>query len=214
MIYYEDEKTKILKGDCRALLPHIESNRIVVITDPVWPNASVELFGSENPERMMIQMWNSLASLPSRAAIHLGCDSDPRFLSTIPDVLEFFRVVSLEYRMSGRKGRLLNTGDIAYLFGDPPKSVPGKHLIGGLYRAKTIGKDVDHVCPRKLEHVQWLVDRWTEPDDLVVDPFMGSGTTLLAAKNCGRESIGIEIDEESCELAASRQSQKILNLTR
>jgi DNA modification methylase len=67
----------------------------------------------------------------------------------------------------------------------------------------------DHPCPKPLDSWGWLVQRTTLKGELILDPFAGSGTTLLAAKNTHRHAIGIEIEEKYCEIAAKRLSQEV-----
>ena len=66
------------------------------------------------------------------------------------------------------------------------------------------------VWSKPLPLVSTLI-RWAAPDPgLVVDPFLGSGTTLVAAKALGHRGIGVEVDERLCETAANRCRQEVI----
>lgn len=71
----------------------------------------------------------------------------------------------------------------------------------------------EHPCPRPIEQVRYVVEVATCHGDTIVDPFMGSGTTLRAAKDLGRKAIGIEIEERYCEIAARRLSQSVFDFS-
>ncbi len=68
----------------------------------------------------------------------------------------------------------------------------------------------DHPTPKPVEFLAHFVRLHSDPGDLVLDPFMGAGPTLRAAKDLSRKAIGIEIDEHYCEIAAKRMQQEVL----
>ena len=71
----------------------------------------------------------------------------------------------------------------------------------------------EHPCAKPMDAWQWFLAKGSsDADDIILDPFMGSGTTLRAAKNLGRKAIGIEIEEHYCELAVKQLAQEVLPL--
>jgi DNA modification methylase len=83
-------------------------------------------------------------------------------------------------------------------------------------RALEVGGDpcrpiTAHPTQKPISLMQWCIGLSGECS-LILDPFMGTGTTLCAAKDLGRSAIGIEIEERYCEIAANRLSQEVLAL--
>ncbi len=209
--YYDDGKgIQIYLGDCREILPQLEYD--CVITDPVWPNCPEDLLaGGEAPYDLFADFCALLDWRKTlRATVILRHDCDPRFLA--PIALPFCRRTWLPYVMPGYIGRWLGGDELAYSYRQPIERKAGQIVIPG--RAPAVQPDDrranGHPCSRSLEHMGFLVRWWSEPSDVILDPFCGSGTTLEASKNKGRRAIGIEICEKYCEIAARRLSQEVL----
>lgn len=209
--YFSRDGITIYCGDAREILPQLPACDVIV-TDPVWPNAVPTLAGADDPAGLFAAVAAHFPALTRRVVIQLGCDSDPRFLAGMPPALPFFRACWLEYVRPSHKGRLLYTNDVAYVFGAPPPAEKGAHVMPGRF-IQTNAAKVDkkaHPCPRQLQHVQWLL-RWYARG-LVIDPFAGIGTTLLAAHKAGLPAIGIEVNEAYCAAAVERLAQRSMEL--
>lgn len=71
-------------------------------------------------------------------------------------------------------------------------------------------KGKQHPTEKPLPLFQWILENYSHDVDTILDPFMGSGTTLLAGKSLGIETVGIEISPEYCEIARKRLEQDTL----
>ena len=96
---------------------------------------------------------------------------------------------------------------IAFLRGPDFKMDMAKNVGTVLRYRWPYGKHEFHPSEKPVDLCECLIG-WTS--GVVLDPFAGSGTTLRAAKNMGREAVGIEIEESLCEVAATRLQQNVL----
>ena len=193
--YYEDEWTGIIHSDCRLVLPLIPDKSIdLVLTDPPFPDTSTEMDYCFTPIdclndiiRRQLIFWSPLAHFPlSYTAIHIW-DKNQGCVSEYERIFERYghRLCHL-YRYNS-----VNSPVSAKFAGDVFLKHPSQK-------------------PQKL--ISCLITDYTSPGNLILDPFLGSGTTCYCAKKLNRYSIGIEIEEKYCEIAAKRCSQGVMRL--
>jgi site-specific DNA-methyltransferase (adenine-specific) len=85
-------------------------------------------------------------------------------------------------------------------------SPPLRSVITTKENRSTEVSRVGHPTPKPIGLMETLINRC--PSGVIADPFAGSGSTLLAARNLGRKAIGVEMEEKYCELIANRLSQE------
>jgi len=209
--YYQDESVTIYHGDCRDVVPSIEFD--LILTDPPY--------GIAHPTDYKARGRACLAPCTDYMPVH--GDGEPfnpawllalgkptllfggnHFAAALPDSSGW--IVWDKLRPDGLDQA---TAELAWT-----NFVKGvrvfRYLWNGMIRK---GNEVlEHPTMKPADLWRWVLElRWTPPG-IVLDPFMGSGTTLRAAKDLNRKAIGIEIEESYCEIAATRMAQEVLAL--
>lgn len=195
-----DGRITIYCGDCREVLPYMQAD--VMVTDPPYGFglASTRLFNSQRDNGLVPEAWDvapfsDVAMLLSCACWH--CIWGGNYYPLPP-----------------------SRGWMIWIKPDAPPSMASaemawtnidrntRHIIHSI--AATNAERVGHPTQKPLAVMRWSIA--SMPDGVIVDPFMGSGTTLRAAYDLGRRAIGIEIEERYCEIAARRLAQTVLPL--
>ena len=212
-LFYEEPGITLYCGDCLEVLPFLEEIE-TVITDPIWPNAHPDFLAREDtsyPARLFNKMLARLPCSVERLIVWLGCQSDPRFLTEVPVRFPFLRMAYLRRAVPSYNGRCLVSGDVIYAFGQWPDSREGGRVIPGECSVTSIPSLREaHPAARNEGHARWVVKWWGQ--GLILDPFAGTGTTLVACKAQGVAAVGIEIEPKYCEIAVKRLRQGVLLL--
>ena len=96
--------------------------------------------------------------------------------------------------------------------GSPAHRWNGGNMTPNVWRlGKIIPQEWQHPTEKPTELMGKCINLFSNKDDLILDPFMGRGATILSAKELGRRAIGIDIEERWCEKTAKRLSQEVFN---
>lgn len=224
--YYDHAGITIYHADCREVLPLVTADALV--TDPPYGidlvTKTSDFRGSskfDNGESLRATVL--YADSPESVRELIG-QAIPLALSRVKRGLVFSGAAMLwAYPEPAALGSVFLpngagrcswgfqlTQPILY-YGKDPWLQDGKGGRPNGFRTEQPNREtIDHPCPKPLIWMKWAINRASRETEIVLDPFVGSGTTLRAAKDLGRRAIGIEVEERYCEIAAKRMAQEVL----
>lgn len=215
--YYDHGGIQIFHGDCREILPQLDVASVdLVLTDPPYGinnsefrNSLPDTKGSvdirpitgDDSEAMAIWLMDAVSSLPM---VVWGANNWPYLLP------HRGRWICWDKRCDERADKMLGSPfELAW-----ENKLTGFGQMIRLQHGGVVNADHKRFCrshpTQKPVGLFMAILRRYADAMLILDPFMGSGTTLRAAKDLGRKAIGIEIEERYAEIAASRLRQEVL----
>ena len=192
------ESDGIITGDFRQVEIQDESVALI-LTDPPYDRESLELYGdvAEMAEKALLPGGSMVAFAPTYMMREI--------LNSCAEHLRFWWML---YLIHGGQESLMREFGVRVVV---------KPLVwftkGGRFNKQQIIKDgiqgegsekTDHEWQQGVHEAEVIIDALTAEGDLVLDPMCGSGTTLVAARNCGRRWLGIEVKPETAALARER----------
>jgi DNA modification methylase len=211
--YYQDEQSTIYLGDCRDILPELPKVDLVLTDPPYGINYSTGFKG--NAEWLGSEIAN---------------DGDTTLRDTVLDLLNGIPAVifgsnkkqtphNTKIVLIWDKGNALGMGDLSLPWKPSWEEI---YILGSGFHGKRTSAVISYPPVQSMakngrlhpneKPVQLIIELLQKcPAGLILDPFMGSGTTLIAAKKLGRKAIGIEISEKYCEIAVNRLRQTVMN---
>jgi site-specific DNA-methyltransferase (adenine-specific) len=204
--YYQDNTVTIYHGDCREILPDVSAD--AAITDPPY-GLDFKYASYDDTRENWFQLMMAVVPLLRQCApfVVMPCSRIDRLGWWYANHPPTWLIAWYKGSPGHRSFIGFNDWEPHLAWGKPPGQMHDYFQVRCGFEPKGNG----HPCPKPIDWALWLIERATKPGGVVVDPFMGSGTTIRAAKDTGRRSIGIEIEERYCEVAAKRMAQEVFD---
>ena len=222
-LFHEEPGITLYCGDCREVLPLLSADVLVLVTDPPYGVNLGKHGGANDGRHDHVLVKGEYASYD---------DTPENFVAVVaPAIRAALNLV--------QRGAVFSAGHMAWhlpqpaalggvflpaavgrcawgynsfahclLYGCAPDLHLGSKPIG--IRSTDTASEAGHPCAKPESWMRWAVALTSRAGETVLDPFAGSGTTLVAAKNLGRSAIGIEIEPRYCEIAVKRLRQEVL----
>lgn len=228
--YYEHAGITIYHGDCREILPQLPKVDLV-LTDPpygidfqsAWPTEErkkekIKNDGLEEYKALLPWLYSSIKDVLKDGGVACCCcgGGTPSLAYAwieVPKHLNLENVCIWDKGFVGMGWRYRFQWEAVIIASKGERKTwnGGNNRSNILEFQKVIPQNGDHPTPKPESLMRQLIEDNSNAEELVLDPFMGSGTTLRAAKDLGRNAIGIEIEEKYCEIAAKRLRQEVFD---
>jgi len=205
--YYSEPGITLYCGDCREILPTLPDKSFdLCLTDPPY-NVGRNYGGTlddkrEDYEAWCVEWFSIIKEKSNSIVFSVGIKNIPMWFRIEPPIWQYcwFKSNNMGH---GSKYTNICVWEPFLIYG------AAKRLgVDGIFLPVVPQKDTGgHDCPKPIKLMIRLVNDLTDVGQEILDPFCGSGTTLVAAKQLGRKAVGIEISEKYCEIAVKRLAQ-------
>jgi len=204
--YYQDDRSgiTIFCGDCRQILPYLPKVDLV-LTDPpygignVWKGGFGHGWGKAREEQGLRNEWDSTPP-------------DAGLLFQIREKAKESIIWGGNYfdLPPSRCWLVWNKPERGFSLAEAELAWTSFDAVVRVWDCRRSDPGREHPTQKPLDLMEWCLTK-SKTSGVVLDPFMGSGTTLVAAKQLGRKAIGIEIEEKYCKIAVERLAQGVMD---
>ncbi len=222
-LYYKDSLTRLFLGDCLEVMKNIPDNYVdCVVTDPPYLMAyktnmrkdkthkfCSEIVGDRDEQLISNSVLEFNRILKNNSALYVFCNSNK--IDIFKNIIQqYFTIKNIIVWIKNNH----TAGDLVAQYGKRYEFIiyanKGRRKINGIRIDdvwnfdKVVGKEQIHQNQKPIALLEQIITKSTDEGDIILDAFVGSGTTLVAAKKLNRKSIGIEINKDYCDICIDR----------